>query len=145
MTGHTAKWVTPILATVGLTIAGYLTWSHYEHDVLVCGLGDCSTVQSSNYSVVAGIPIAILGLLMFGTVLTLSLLRIARPALSDIAGAVIVFLTLTSVLYYAYLTYIEIWVLEAVCQWCVLSSIVTIGILAFELWTFWRSESVVDH
>jgi uncharacterized membrane protein len=144
MNGRIAKWITPVLATVGLAIAKYLTWSHYEHDVLVCGLGDCSTVQSSDYSVVAGIPIAILGLVMFGTVLTLSLIRIARPALADIAGAVIVFLTLTSVLYYVYLTYIEIWVLEAICQWCVLSSIATIGILAFELWAFWRSELTVD-
>ncbi len=141
MIARIATWVTPALATAGLAIAGYLTWSHYEHDILVCGLGDCSVVQTSDYSVVAGIPIAILGLLMFGAVLALSLARIARPAMSEAAGAAIIFLTLTGVLYYAYLTYVEIWVLEAVCQWCVLSSVVTIAILAFEVWRFLQADS----
>lgn len=144
MIARAGRWITPVLAVVGLAIAGYLTWSHYEHDVLVCGLGDCSVVQNSSYSVVAGIPIAILGLLMFGTVLALSLVRIARPAISDIASAAIIFLTLTSVLYYAYLTYVEIWVLEAVCQWCVMSSIVTVAILTFEAWRFLGAEPSDD-
>jgi hypothetical protein len=36
------------MATIGLAIAGYLTWSHYEHDVLVRSLGNCSVVQSSS-------------------------------------------------------------------------------------------------
>ncbi len=144
MSALVTKWITPALATFGIAIAGYLTWSHYEHDILVCGLGDCSVVQNSSYSVVAGIPIALLGLLMFGSVLALSLVRMARPALSEIASAAIIFLTLTSILYYAYLTYVEIWVIEAVCQWCVMSSIVTLGILVFEVWRYWRADPIGD-
>ena len=71
MTWVRGSLVTLGLAIVGLAIAGYLTWAHYQHDALVCGLGDCETVQTSQYSEVAGLPIAILGMGMFGAIIAL--------------------------------------------------------------------------
>lgn len=132
MSNVTAGRITVVLATIGLVIAGYLTWVHFEESALVCGLGDCATVQASRYSELFGIPIALLGVLMFVTILALAAIRWLRPVLEDATTTIILFLTGTGVLYYAYLTYIEIWVLEAICQWCVLSSIMTVGILAIE-------------
>jgi uncharacterized membrane protein len=123
---------------LGLAIAGYLTWGHYQRDALVCGLGDCETVQASRYSEVAGIPIAILGMGMFGTIIALVALRTWKPSLSDLVSAGVIFLTLTGVLYYAYLTWIEIFELEAICQWCVLSSLMAVGILINESWLYLR-------
>jgi uncharacterized membrane protein len=79
---------------------------------------------------------------MFATVLALALTRIWKPALSELTSVALIFLTLTSVLYYAFLTYIEIWVIEAICQWCVMSSLVTAGILVLEVWRFWRADSL---
>jgi len=135
--------VTLGLAIVGLAIAGYLTWAHYQHDALVCGLGDCETVQTSQYSEVAGLPIAILGMGMFGAIIALVLIRSWRSSLTDVASAGIIFLTLTGVLYYAYLTWIEIFELEAICQWCVLSSLMTVGILINEGWRYLRGPQGV--
>lgn len=133
--------ITLILAVVGLAIASYLTWAHYQNDALVCGLGDCETVQSSEYSEIAGIPIALLGMAMFLTVIGLVVVRAMRPTLADYASIAIVFLTLASVIYYGYLTWIEVGVLEAVCQWCVLSSLMAIGILINEGWRFVRGDT----
>src|SRR4029450_7198026 len=81
------------------------------------------TVQSSSYAVVAGIPIAILGLLMYVTMLGLVAVRLKRPdlyaATTMAAGAI----ALTGLLYSAYLTYVELFVIDAICQWCVVSAV----------------------
>ena len=139
MNVNRASLVTLVMAGAGLAIAAYLTWAHYQHGALVCGLGDCETVQTSDYAEIAGTPIALLGTLMFATVIGLVILRSVRPALDEYASAAIVFLTLASVIYYGYLTWVEISVLDAICQWCVLSSLMTVGILVNEGWRFTRS------
>ncbi len=123
-----------LLGILGMAVAGYLTYVHYNEDALVCTVGGCETVQQSDYSTMLGVPIAIFGLLMF---LTVTLLAVARltdrsPIPSDMVTIAAWTLLLTSLLYYAYLTYIEIWELEAVCQWCVISSIVALLMFALE-------------
>ena len=123
-----------LLGVIGMCLAGYLTYVHYNEDALVCTVGGCETVQQSDYSTMFGVPIAIFGFLMF---LTVTLLAVARmtdrgPLPSDMATMAAWTLLLTSLLYYAYLTYVEIWELEAVCQWCVMSSIVALLMFAIE-------------
>lgn len=123
-----------LLGIVGMGLAGYLTYVHYNEDALVCTVGSCETVQQSDYSTMFGAPIAIFGFLMFLTVTLLALARLMdrSPIPSEMATMAAWTLLLTSLLYYAYLTYIEIWVLEAVCQWCVLSSIVALLMFVLE-------------
>jgi uncharacterized membrane protein len=139
MTWSRTSLVTLGLSLTGLAIAAYLTWAHYQHDALVCGLGDCQTVQASKYAEVAGVPIAILGVGMFAAVIGLVTVRSWKPAIADLASVSIIFMTLTGVLYYAYLTWIEVFELEAICQWCVLSSLMTVGILVNETRDYLRS------
>ena len=133
-------WLTPLLALAGIGVSSYLTWVHYDVDALVCGLGDCLEVQTSDYAEVFGIPVAILGLLMYVGILVLGLLRIARPALSGMLTVALFTGTLAGVIYSAWLTYVEIWVIEAICQWCVVSAIITLAIFAVETITLWRTE-----
>ncbi len=123
-----------VLGFLGMCVAGYLTYVHYDEDALVCTVGGCETVQQSDYSTMLGVPIAIFGLLMFLTVTLLALARMTdrSPIPSDLATIAAWTLLLTSLLYYAYLTYIEIWELEAVCQWCVISSIVALLMFVLE-------------
>ena len=123
-----------LLGVIGMCLAGYLTYVHYNEDALVCTVGGCETVQQSDYSTMFGLPIAIFGFLMFLTVTLLALARMTDrgPLSSDMATMAAWTLLLTSLLYYAYLTYIEIWELEAVCQWCVMSSIVALLMFAIE-------------
>jgi uncharacterized membrane protein len=108
-----------VLALIGLGVASYLTYVHYEGIHPVCGLGgDCEKVQSSEWSKLAGIPVALLGLLAYVTILA-SLLVPGEEAL--IVGA------LTSLVgfgFSAYLTYRELFTIDAICQWCVASAIV---------------------
>jgi uncharacterized membrane protein len=123
-----------LLGVVGMGLAGYLTYVHYNEDALVCTVGGCETVQQSDYSTMFGVPIAIFGLLMFLTVTLLALARMSgrSPIPSDVATIAAWTMLLTSLLYYVYLTYIEIWELEAVCQWCVMSSIVALLMFVLE-------------
>jgi uncharacterized membrane protein len=128
----TPRVLTPVLALAGLIDAAYLTVVHYREDLLVCTVGGCETVQQSKYSEIAGIPIAMLGILMFIAVLGLALARWRRPDLAENATMAIFTMVLTGTLYFAYLTYVEIAVLDAICQWCVVASLITLAILVIE-------------
>lgn len=131
--------VSLVLAIAGIAIAGYLTYVHYNLGALVCGLGDCETVQASQYSEVFGIPIAILGLLAYIALAVLIVVRSTAPDLADLANMMILFILITGTIYYIYLTYLELNVINAVCQWCVASAIITVLLLATELFRFGRS------
>ena len=76
-----------LLGILGMAVAGYLTYVHYNEDALVCTVGGCETVQQSDYSTMLGVPIAIFGFLMFLTVTLLALARMTDrgPLPSDMA------------------------------------------------------------
>jgi uncharacterized membrane protein len=108
-----------VLAVIGLGVASYLTYVHYEDIRPVCGLGgDCVKVQTSEWSKLAGIPVAVLGLIGYAVILV-SLLIPGEEAL--IAGALT---GLVGFGFSAYLTYREVFTIEAICQWCVASAII---------------------
>ena len=108
-----------VLALIGLGVASYLTYVHYEDIKLVCGLGgDCVKVQTSEWSKLAGVPVAVLGLVAYATILV-SLFVPGEEAL--IVGALA---SLVGFGFSAYLTYRELFTIDAICQWCVASAIV---------------------
>ena len=108
-----------VLALAGLGIAGYLTYVHYEGIHPVCGLGgDCVKVQTSEWSKLAGIPVAVLGLIGYAVILV-TLFVPGEQAL--IAGALT---ALVGFGFSAYLTYRELFTIDAICPWCVASAIV---------------------
>jgi uncharacterized membrane protein len=106
------------VATIGLGIAGYLTVVHYTGGAPVCAIAHgCETVQKSSYASLAGVPVALLGMLGYVGVLV-SLLR------DDEAGrTATAFLALLGFGFSAWLTYVEVGVLHAICIWCVGSAI----------------------
>jgi uncharacterized membrane protein len=134
------------LSGLGAGVAAYLTYTHYNHDALVCTVGNCGTVQTSEYATIGPIPIALLGLGMFVTVAALALARLTGQSLITTSQANIACWTLAfaGLLYYVYLTYVEIWVIDAVCQWCVATSIITLAIFAVESVLLWRSFDLDD-
>lgn len=133
-----------LLGLVGVGIGAYLVWVHYDLDALVCGLGDCEVVQTSSYAEVFDIPIAILGLLMYIALVALTLARLLRPALLLPASMAALAITGAGTLYSAWLTWIEIDVLEAICQWCVASAITTTAMFIIEIVIFARLWSAND-
>ena len=106
------------LAVLGGLISAYLTWTYFAGLTPVCtGSGEgCQTVQSSRYASVLGIPVAMLGLIAYGGLLF-------STALWRETGIYLGFLiSLVGTLFSAYLTYLEMFVIGALCQWCLASA-----------------------
>lgn len=124
------------LATLGVGIALYLTYvAIWEEGNAFCtGIGDCVRVQQSRYARVAGMPVAVLGFGMYGTLLAMLALRRWRPEVLPRPLAVwTVALAAGGVIYSGYLTWLEIAIIEAICVWCVGSAAVVTVIFALAL------------
>jgi len=117
---------TAALALAGVAVAGYLTWVHYAELQPFCVGGGqaCERVQSSEYAELAGIPVAVLGLAGYLAIL-------ATLALPDALGRpAAAFLALAGAAFSAYLTYVEIAEIHAICQWCVASAVIMTALAA---------------
>ena len=113
-----------ILALIGVGVAGYLTYIHYEKIKILClSSGGCETVQASSYAKLDGIPVAVLGLA--GYVCILGSLAV-RTELGRIIGFAV---ALIGFLFSMYLTYREIFTIKAICQWCVSSAILMTALM----------------
>lgn len=102
------------LSIAGLMISAYLTWTHVQGVVPAC-VGDssgCATVQASRYSAILGVLVAALGLAGYAGLLLSALLK----------GEIGVFFS-------AYLTWLELFVIRAICQWCLASAALMAGSL----------------
>jgi uncharacterized membrane protein len=113
-----------VVSAIGIGIATYLTYVHYAGIKVAClSSGGCETVQSSAYSKLAGIPVAVLGLI--GYVLILASLAV-RGEIGRIAGFGI---ALFGFVFSMYLTYREVFTIKAICQWCVGSAVLMTALL----------------
>jgi uncharacterized membrane protein len=123
-----------LLSLAGLFISGYL----YLYKIgrigsLACGTGGCETVQLSSWSRFAGLEVSLIGVFGYAGLLALSLASLqageTRPwlvrALAVAAGMGVVF-TL-------YLTYLELFVIHAICRWCVASGAIILTIFGVAL------------
>jgi uncharacterized membrane protein len=107
-----------LVALVGLGIAGYLTIVHYAGADPVCAVAHgCATVQQSEYAELTGIPVALLGLGGYVAILA-SLARDGEAWRTATA-----FLALAGFGFSAWLTYVEVVKIEAICIWCVGSAV----------------------
>jgi len=112
-----------VLAAIGIGVAGYLTYAHYRGVAPICAVGNgCEKVQSSSWSELAGVPVALLGLIGYLGILA-SLF--VRGEAGRTAGAL---LALVGAGFSAYLTYREAFTIHAFCQWCVASAIILVAL-----------------
>jgi uncharacterized membrane protein len=102
-----------VLALAGVAVAGYLTIIHYAHTSPICTTGGCEKVQHSSYAELAGVPVALLGLLAYVAILGTTAVRGVGASL---AGAV---LALSGAAFSGYLLWAQIARIHAICQWCV--------------------------
>jgi len=106
------------VALAGLGIAGYLTAVHYAGGTPVCAIAHgCAVVQASEYSELAGVPVAVLGLVGYTGILA----ALARDGESGRTAAAL--LSLAGLGVSGWLTYVEVGVLHAICVWCVGSAV----------------------
>jgi uncharacterized membrane protein len=127
MAATVSSWAIPILAAVGLGVSLYLAYVEITQVEAVCGpVGECNVVQSSDYAQVAGIPIAVLGVLFYVAIFFLwAIQRLAKSSWADLASRLLLILALLGVLFSIYLTVLELLVIHAICAWCLGSAVIT--------------------
>jgi uncharacterized membrane protein len=139
MSSRTLRIVLIVLTVIGVGLASYLTYIHFAGIKPLCGRngGTCEKVQTSQYAKLAGVPVALMGLI--GYVLILGSLLIREDERSRFAT---VALTLGGFGFSAYLTYREVFSLKEICEYCVSSAILMTIILCLSLWRFLRGGEV---
>lgn len=121
-----------LLALVGLLVASYLwLWELGVIGTLQCGTGSCAYVQTSRYAYVFGIPVALLGVGGYAVLFALGLVGL-QPAWASDARVPLLLAALASVGlgFTLYLSYVELFVLHAICRWCVVSAVINTAIWA---------------
>jgi uncharacterized membrane protein len=120
-----------LLSLVGILIALYLTL--YKIGIvgnLSCTVGSCETVNTSRWSMLFGLPVAAWGLAAYVALFAIALAGTTdRYAGSPTISWLLVALAGWSVLFSGWLTYLELFVINAICIWCVTSAVVLVGIL----------------
>lgn len=117
-----------ILSLLGLGVASFLFYEYQISGSIVCPTGQgCDVVRASPYSSFFGISIPILGIIFYLTMAMLSVLR--TQAFSIRIHTLQLMIAGVGVGFGIYLTYLEIFVIKAICFWCVLSFIISIAVL----------------
>jgi len=117
----------PGLALVGLGVAGYLAYVETTQTQAICGpVGDCNAVQSSPYARLWGIlPIGVVGMVGYLAILIVWWVgKRKKSDLSQFSSLVLMGITLFGVVFSLYLTYLEPFVIGAVCAWCLTSAVI---------------------
>lgn len=116
-----------LLVVAGLIVAGYLAYVETTQSLAVCGpVGDCNAVQTSEYAAILGIPIAILGLINYVAVGLLWFVQSqVRAEQRQMVWLGLMALTFVGTVFSIYLTALELFVIRAVCAWCLTSAIIT--------------------
>ena len=133
-----AGWGIPVLAIIGIGVAGYLTFVETTGATAVCGpVGDCNTVNQSEFAMLFGvIPIGGLGLFGYLAILLAWIVgRLNLDWFSSLANFGVFGMALFGNVFSIYLTFLEPFVIGATCAWC-LSSAIMITAIA---WLSWRS------
>jgi uncharacterized membrane protein len=114
-----------LVSLAGVFVALYLMLYKLGYiGTLVCAVGSCETVQTSRWATLLGFPVATWGVAFYVVVLAVSLYGLT-DAMADsrrVSQALVV-MTGTGVLFSIWLTYLELFVIHAICQWCVVSAI----------------------
>jgi uncharacterized membrane protein len=117
----------PVLCGIGLLVAGYLTYVESTEVRAVCGpVGDCNTVQQSEYARLFGVlPVGLLGLVGYVAIgVAWAVNRLGGRRSSALAWLVLTGMALVGVLFSLYLTIMEPFVIGATCLWCLSSAVI---------------------
>ena len=133
-----------LVALAGLFVALYLTLYKLGYiGTLACAVGSCETVNTSKWATFLGAPVGAWGVAYYSAVLVVAIAGL-RPALSDriSVSQLLVGMTGVGLLFSAWLTYLELFVIHAVCQWCVISAILA-AILFVIAWLDLREVTMI--
>lgn len=119
-----------LLSLSGVFVSAYLyLYKLGKIGSLACGAGGCETVQLSRWSTFFGVDVALIGLAGYAALLVLSLAGL-QPRWSESRGvsAMLIAASGVGLLFAIYLTYLELFVIHAICRWCVASAVIVAAV-----------------
>ena len=122
------------LSLAGAAVAGYVLVSHWTDSGLICSTGGCETVQSSEYAKLLGLPVAAFGVSGYVLIAVAAALGTALARMSAAA------LALGAAAFSGYLLVVQLAVIEAVCDWCVLNDVISSLVAAAALGWLLRAD-----
>jgi uncharacterized membrane protein len=125
-----------VLTLLGLAVASYVTYVHYAGIKPACTAGEsCTKVQTSRYSELAGVPVALIGLIGYVAILATLLAPEGENTRFALAA-----LTVGGFAFSAYLTYRELFSIHAICEECASSAVIMTIMMCLSVWRFLRGE-----
>lgn len=114
-----------VASIIGFIDSAYLTIIKITHSPIYCtpGLGNCETVQNSQWSTLWGIPVALLGAMAYLVLIFFFAFGDKISFLKQYSQYIVFGTSLFGFLFSLYLTYLELFVIHTICQWCILSAI----------------------
>ena len=124
MTDRTLRALLIIVSVAGVGVSAYLTYVHYQPAALICtSSGGCETVQDSSYAMLLGIPVAVLGLGVWIAALAMTIWN------SELARTLTAALAVGSLAFAAYLVILQLFVIDAICVWCMVNDLLLVPAL----------------
>lgn len=124
------RYLIAILALAGAVVAGLALHVHYSTETEPCSINekwDCGIVNHSPYAVIGPVPVAAIGIAGYAMLLVLALARRKRLVLVAV---------LVALGFSLYLTYVEKYILQVWCVYCVTSlgiiSLITLSALGWQ-------------
>ena len=122
----TRRMIVATLALAGIFVSLYLLL--YKLGIigeLSCSVGSCETVNSSKWATFLGLPVAAWGVAWYVAMFVMAVVSTgARFQDSPVVSTVLLGMASTGLIFSAYLTYLELFEINAICQWCVISAII---------------------
>jgi uncharacterized membrane protein len=117
-----------LLSLVGVFLSIYLAMFKLGYlGELTCTIGSCETVQLSSWAEFLGIPVAVWGVAFYATLFIVAFIgTFPRYAESGMISTLLLALTGWGVAFSGWLTYLELFVINAICMWCVVSAVLAV-------------------
>jgi len=141
--GSGPSWLVPVLSIIGIAVSTYLGFVETSGAEAVCGpVGDCNTVQQSQYATIFGIHIGILGIIGYAALLGFWILsRVGSGSASDFGAFSASAIAAGGTVFSIYLTFLEPFVIGATCMWCLTSAVSIVALFwltAADGWNAYR-------
>jgi len=127
-----------VISGIGILDALYLTSNYFSGGIPPCTTGGCETVLTSIYATVFGFPVSLFGLLYYLSLFTLITIYRERTKYMLLTFAFIT--TSGGLLFTLYLLYLQFFVIEALCQYCLLSAAITTTLFILNSVLIWAKK-----
>jgi uncharacterized membrane protein len=123
-----------VMSLLGLFVSAYLyLYKIGRIGTLACGTGGCETVQQSTWSRFLGVEVSLIGLIGYALLFVIALISLQAASPRAWAPRALAWVAAGGVLFTAYLTSLELFVIHAICRWCVGSAVIIVSVLVLAL------------